>query len=125
MKTRFNLITDMNNAALRSVLFALLSTTLVVCASSNAESYDWCRGGTLGNVVERSSCVSYNAQNGGYTNNCNKSVFFYHCYTDSGAYACGYADEPTQFGGIASGGTTFPHGLLKRPIRYWVFTCER
>ena len=99
---------------------ALGVLTAVMMNISSAMAFEWCRHG--GSVVDRYSCVGVGSD-GGVTNRCNMTVFFYWCYDDNGSYSCGARNEPTQFGGITANGTTYGYDT-SRPIHYWAFTCE-
>ena len=82
-------------------------------------AFDFCPHS--GSYVNRSSCVNIGID-GKVTNQCNRMIFFYWCYTDSGSYSCGSKNEPTQFGGLFAGATSSRDP--SRPIDYWAFTCE-
>lgn len=106
---------------MKQLILAALGALIL---ASPAQAYDFCRGN--GNYQDRLNCISHGINYDGYptyTNNCSETVLLYFCYRDSGDHNCNSSGgDPTQFTGIAGGGTYIMYN--GRATTYWSFVCR-
>lgn len=109
-------------SAKRLAAIAVLCGTQALASVAFADNF--CKG--RGAYVDASRCIQTGYDRSGrftWTNRCNATLYLNWCYRGGGNYSCrGNGNRPTQFTGIAPGGTHV--NWDGRATTYWAFFCR-